>query len=721
VNREVPPELARLVARMMAKSPDIRHATASDLCADLRALRQGSISMRTAPATPARYRPGMARAPRYAAIFLACAAFAVIGYTAYRHFSAPALNEHATLLVTDFDNQTHEKLFDATVAEAMRQALEQSRYVEVVRRAQIAGALERMGHSASTRVDSTIGRQICRREGFNAMLAGQVTGASPPYSIAVELVEPSRDDPVWTQTASLRSPSQLYSTVDRLAGKLRARLGESLQQVESSTPLARVTTPSLEALERYSKALDYFAAGDYQSFLPLAQSAVELDPNFAMAHLYLARAYDWLGDENHALKELELAKSGISHVSEPERHQILAEDYDFHNLPEKAAEEYRLLTELYPDDPEGYEGIAREAYWTGQSQLAIQAARKAIQLNSHDADNYAGLILLYDRVNQFSDALATFEKARSLGLSDPRLLRGAGIAWLGQGDTAKARAEFDAIGRQGGPIEQSLSNLYLARVLMYDGRLREAADSLRTGLILDQKMRSASWSAMRRYLLARTLLLSGKRKEARALLPVLLADARDTKDPDEMCRTASIAADMGDTGAAQRMLALFPTLGERGQTSYAQGCYYALQASIEQAQGRSAQAAADVQRSIAYYSSPYPYLILARARSDEHDWAGAADAYRQYIGGKGEILSDDSPAQWVAAHLAMARALAQAGDAQKSRAAYSDFLALWAHGDSDLAPLTEARNELRKMDAALSRDSQRSFAAQATRPVSASP
>jgi eukaryotic-like serine/threonine-protein kinase len=49
------------------------------------------------------------------------------------------------------------------------------------------------------------------------------------------------------------------------------------------------------------------------------------------------------------------------------------------------------------------------------------------------------------------------------------------------------------------------------------------------------------------------------------------------------------------------------------------------------------------------------------------------------------------------AHLGLARAYAMQGDAAKAKAAYQDFLALWAHADPDVPILKQAKVEYAKL------------------------
>jgi tetratricopeptide (TPR) repeat protein len=233
---------------------------------------------------------------------------------------------------------------------------------------------------------------------------------------------------------------------------------------EHAQPLERVTTTSLEALQRYSRAMELYAAGNLEGFIPLAKNATELDPDFAMAHLYLGWAYDTLGNHGDAELQLALARRRLDRVTERERYLILGAGYEVQGIYEKAAEQYRLVTELYPDDVEAYQWLANSSVWAGHGEDAVTAARRAVQLDPQSAVNHSQLILLLVRVNKFSEALAAFESAQKQGVKSPRLHWGAGLAYLSEDNVEAARREFEKLRQDGGEYEVNLASLYLARV-----------------------------------------------------------------------------------------------------------------------------------------------------------------------------------------------------------------------------------------------------------------
>lgn len=705
LNPQVPPELERIVAKMLAKDPARRYSSAADLAVDLDALRRTRGEAGGQPAPPRRTPKLNARSG--SAIIAAVTAVAIIAAFAYRYFHRPVLAEHATIIAADFENKTGDKLFDQTVSEAMRQAMQQSRYVHLVPRAQVLDAAQRMGRNDVMRVDAALAREICQRENYRAVLIGEVASSGSGYAITAQIVDPAEGAPVLTETASLSSPTQLYPAVDGLAKGLRQHLGESLTQVsKSSTPLARVTTPSLEALQRYSRALDSYAVGDLEAFFPLGKSAIELDPDFAMAHLYLALGYSQLGNEKEALAQVALARKGVDRVTERERYLILATDYESQRLYEKAVENYRLITELYPDDLEAYQGLASASDDAGRPEDAISSEKQALRLNPNSARDHVGLIRYLNRLNRFQEALAAYESANSRKVRSPELHWGAGLAYLGQGDAASARREFQLLRQEGGPYAESLAALCMARVLMYEGRLREAADALRAGLVLDEKLHSETWIPVRRYLLADVERTRGRLIEFRAEAQRLANAARASADPWELRRAAMLELEFGDLRTAQTLLTRLSNLRDK-QGAFAQACYENLKGALELTEGKIGAAVESQRRASAFFPLFAPYASLGEAYAAEHDWTDAADAYRRYLERKGDVFTDDSPSDWVLAHLYLARAFARAGDTQNALSSYDEFLRLWAGADPDLPSLRQARAERERLSMAYDSSSSR--------------
>lgn len=697
LNAEVPQELDAIIGRMLAKQPSERYASAAEALEDLRDLqRERERKTLTVPALPEK------RKTFFGWRFWATAAFMAVvaagGIFAYARFQKPVLAEHAPILITDFENRTGQAVFDQTVTEAVRESLEQSHYFRVIPRSQVHEAAQRMGRSNVARVDRSFGREICMRENCRAVLAGTVVGTGPKYEVTEELVDPAKDSTVLVETASMNSQADLYTAVDALAKKLRKGLGESLKQIsQSSQPLAQVTTSSLAALQRYSQGLDLFEAGDIEGFLPLAQSAVALDPDFAMAHLYLARAYSSLGNAEAQQNNLAAAMRGLDHVTDRERHLILAENYEVQESYEKAADEFRLLTEVYPDDMEGFRGLADMSLWTGRIEEAVPAEQHALELAPHSAIDHLRLILFLDRLNRFDEALAAYEQAKTDGADSALLRWGTGIAYLGKNDPRTAKKEFDLLQTEGGDDGKSLGSLYLARVSMYEGHLQDAAEELNEGLTLDEKMNNETSMPVRRYLLAEILMERGQIAEARAISEQMAKDALAAPESQDLRRAGMISLRVNDSRAVPKILSSLAAVSVQHESRFMQSCYYDLDGAVRLNQDHADSAIESQRKALVFFPLYSADLNLGNALAAKGDWKGASAAYKQYLGFEGEILHDDSPSDWVLAHLALARALARSGDTDQSIQYYDQFLELWSNADPDLREIKDAKAERQEL------------------------
>jgi len=704
-NAEVPTELQHIVHKMLAKDQGARYATANEICRDLEALDQ-ELGLAGAQSRHSQriYRTDTRRFSRrrlmlgvLASVLLTATA---VGALTYRHFRAPLLNEHDSILLSNFENQTGQSIFDATVTEAVRQSLEQSSYVHLVPRSQLVDAERRMGQPAAS-PDPNLGREICKRENYRALLVGRVTATGSRYKVTAQVVDPWQETTVLAEEATFQSPADLYPAIDDLTRRLRSNLGESLKQIQQhNEPLARVTTSSLEALQRYSRAMELFAAGNFEAFTPLAKSAVEIDPNFAMAHLYLSRAYGLVGDEKNDRIEIARARQGLDRVTERERFIILGDVFANQGIYEKAAEQYHLLTDLYPDDVEGYRSLASSLAWAGRTQDALAAAQHAVQLDPQTPLNHWILIQSLIRLNKFPEALAAYESAQNKGVKSAIFHRGTGLAYLGEGNVPAATAEFELLRKEGGDYEGNLSSLYLSRALIYEGQMNKAAEALRAGLLLDDKLHSESYKPVRLYLLIKVLLAQGNRTAAAAELRALnVAAVMD--GPDMMRMAGKLAVELKDVSSARRMLAEIEKLPSLSESAFTQGCYYNLKGAIERATGHLNEAIDSQRRAAIFYPAYQSYLDLGGDYVARRDWASAARAYEKYMTFEGQILDEDTPSDWVLANLWAARALAMEGNQQQSQQRYDEFLRLWAKADADLPALREARAERARLNGAI--------------------
>lgn len=196
------------------------------------------------------------------------------------------LDERDEILLADFTNRTNDSTLATVVTEALRVDLDNSDFLSIISPARAGEVLARMGR-AGDGMDEDAALEAATREGIPAVLAGEVSPLGGGFVLTGRVVRPGGDVLASFRTVA-RDDDELIDAIDELSADIRGKAGESLRSVARSDPLESVTTASLEALRLFSRALALFDQGAFLEPIPLLEEAVEIDPDFAMAHRKLA-------------------------------------------------------------------------------------------------------------------------------------------------------------------------------------------------------------------------------------------------------------------------------------------------------------------------------------------------------------------------------------------------------------------------------------------------
>jgi DNA-binding SARP family transcriptional activator/tetratricopeptide (TPR) repeat protein len=295
--------------------------------------------------------------------------------------SAGTLGTNAPLIVADFSTEQDTTLSGA-LAEAMRTSLGQSRVVSIVPISRIVAALKLMRRDPDSRLGLSLAREIAQREGVKAVVAGTLAPLNGGgYLLSTKLVMASSGDELAAFQTTVAGAKDLLPAIDQLARKLRQRIGESMEFVRADPPLEQVTTGSLDALKKYTTAIQVNAQGDYARALALLQDAIRVDSTFAMAYRQLINS---TGNSSLARSGL----GGFPELSEPwvrastklyalrdrlperERLQALAAYYAVNVVDRnKALAVSDTLLSEFPNTPGALNAIAT-SYWMGLREFA---------------------------------------------------------------------------------------------------------------------------------------------------------------------------------------------------------------------------------------------------------------------------------------------------------------------------------------------------------------
>jgi len=417
VNPSVLRELDRIIGKALEKDRVLRYQHAADMGADLRGLKRDGESRRS-PAlstAPARRRPWIG-----AAALLLIAAVGVVYFFAHR--VPPELTKKDAIVLADFTNTTGDPVFDGTLRQGLSAELEQSPFLNLVSDQSIALTLALMNRPKDAHISPELGREVCQRTGSTASIEGSVSSLGSQYVLGLKAVNCRNGDLLAQEQVTANGKEQVLKALGNAASKLRQKLGESLASVQRyDAPPEKVTTPSLEALQAYT--LGYQAENlksDYAAAIPFFQRAVNLDPNFAVAHARLGTVYANLGEgvraDQSSLKAYELR----GQTSEQEKFYISShyEDQVTGNL-EAARTVNRLWSETYTNEQGPRINLSWDYGALAEHEKALSVAREAFKLNPGKSQAYSRLASAYLHLNRFDEARTSALEARARQLDGP--------------------------------------------------------------------------------------------------------------------------------------------------------------------------------------------------------------------------------------------------------------------------------------------------------------
>ena len=361
LNPRLPMAIDQILGKALEKDPDLRCQTAAEVRADLKRLKRDIESSRRPSAEKSVSVSGSGSGPQAAAA------------------------QQKSVAVLYFENQSgakEDEYFRDGITEDIVTELSKIKQLEIFPRSEILAFRDKPVTAAQ------VGQQL----GAAYMLEGSIRRAGNRVRITAQLVETSTRHSVWAERYD-RQLEDVFAIQEEIARSIAQALRITLTPQEEKT-MARKPTENPQAYDFYLRGRSYTRRENMDYALQMFEQAIQLDPNFALAHAGIAHLcgliYE-LREQNPKWIERGLAACDRATALAPDLPEVLVAHarifYAQHKYHEAGLLAQRAIERKH--DCEGAWNLLGRAYCeSGRFEEAAALAERAIEANGDDYNTY---------------------------------------------------------------------------------------------------------------------------------------------------------------------------------------------------------------------------------------------------------------------------------------------------------------------------------------------
>jgi len=374
INRELPPELERIINKALEKDRNLRYQGAGDIRADLQRLKRESDSGRRAATTAA----------------------------------APVEKSVAVLYFENLSGAKEDEYFRDGMTEDIITELSKISRLQVFPRAEMLAYRDKQ----------VTAPQVGQELGAAYVLSGSLRRAGNRLRITAQLVETRTRHSVWAERYD-RQMEDVFAIQDEIAQSIASALKVVLTDTEKQA-IAKAPTADVKAYDYYLRGRQFFyqfRRRGYDFARQLFTRAIEIDPGYARAYAGVADCYSYLymyWDASEANVQAADDASRKALLLDPglaEAHVARGLAISLSKRYDEAELEFQTAIRLDPKSFEAYYFYARACVQQGKQEEAARLFEKAAEVKPDDYQAPQLLAMVYHSLGRHTDAEEAYRRA----------------------------------------------------------------------------------------------------------------------------------------------------------------------------------------------------------------------------------------------------------------------------------------------------------------------
>ena len=236
-------------------------------------------------------------------------------------------------------------------------------------------------------------QQIVKELDVSYYIEASVFKSENRIRVTAQLIDAAKNEHIWSEQYD-RELSDLFEVMSEIAtevaSEVKVRITPEVKEIMEAIP-----TENLEAYDLYLKGKEYYyqeGESNLNTAIHFYKRAIEFDPQFALAYMWLGMAY---------------------------HEQFLWSEYFKESYADTLKYYADKALSINSDLAEGYWLRGKYYYEKGDYDESIIQLKKSIEINPSYGDSYLYLGDNYKRKGQYISTLINFKKAKKLKIGDP--------------------------------------------------------------------------------------------------------------------------------------------------------------------------------------------------------------------------------------------------------------------------------------------------------------